>query len=111
MTRMNKVQAAEALGIKEVIVGKAIANSAAENLAAVNGFVWGKSALFCHIKSTPTDGEVPGTAYTFESRSRPQGQIERYREDPRAEIVLVSWFEDRAVVRANSAYLFTTVIS
>lgn len=112
MTQQTPAQAAEALGIKEVIIGSAVANGAAENLATNNADVWARDvAYFVHIQQRPVNGQVPGTAYTFQERGRPQGGIERYREEPRSEIVLASTMDDRALVRANAGYRFTTIVT
>jgi hypothetical protein len=50
-----------------------------------------------------------GCGFTFQHRDMGL-QVERYREEPRTDIVLASALEDRVVTSAASAYLFTTVI-
>lgn len=111
LTQMNEMQVAQAMGIKSVIVANSVENTAKEGQTASRGYVAGKSALFCYIDPNPTALRPQGLGATFQKRGRPQGQIERYREEPRNEIVLASFMEDRVVVNAPAGYLFTTVIS
>jgi hypothetical protein len=110
-TMLNVQQLAIALGVKDVIIASAVENSAKEGQTASKGYIAGKSALFCYIDQNPTALRPQGLGVTFQKRGRPQGQIERYREEPRNEIVLSSFMEDRVVVNAEAGYLFTTVVS
>jgi hypothetical protein len=110
-TMLNQAQLAAALGIRNVIIASAVENTAKEGQTASKGYIAGKSALFCYIDEAPTALRPQGIGATFQKRGRPQGQIERYREEPRNEIVLCSFMEDRVVTNAEAGYLFTTVVS
>ena len=110
VTMATLPQLASALGLKEVIVGGAVANSAKEGQTASNGYIWGKSALIFYREQSPMPMAPRGTGFTFH-RSGYDLKIERYREEPRSEIVLASALEDRVVTAASTGYLFTTVIS
>jgi len=111
ITHLSEQQLAQALDVKEVIVGRAVANSAEEGQTASNAYIWGKSCLFYYKTDNPRPMMPHGIGATFQMRSRPQGQVERYREEPRTEVVLPTWFEDRVVTTASAGYLFTTVVS
>jgi len=111
LTQMDEMQMARALGIKDVVIAGAVENSAKEGQTESKGYIAGKSALFCYVEPNPTALRPQGLGATFQKRGRPQGQIERYREEPRKEIVLASFMEDRVVCNAEAGYLFTTVIS
>jgi hypothetical protein len=110
-TMLNQQQLAAALGIRNVIIASAVENTAKEGQTASKGYVAGKSGLFCYIEQSPTALRPQGLGATFQKRGRPQGQIERYREEPRNEIVLASFMEDRVVTNAEAGYLYTTVVS
>ena len=110
-TFMTREQLAQALGLKEVFVGGAVANSAKQGQTASGAYLWGKSALVFYREASPvTQMRTRGVGFTFSHRKRGL-QVERYRQEPRAEIVCASALEDRAVTNASAGYLFTTVIS
>ena len=110
VTMASLPQVASAMGIREVIVGGAVANSAVEGQTASNGYIWGKSACFFYREESPIPMAPRGTGFTFH-RSGYDLKVERYREEPRAEIVLASALEDRVITAANTAYLFTTAVN
>jgi len=110
-TFLTEQQLAQALGVAEVIVGDAVGNSAEEGQTASNAYIWGKSCLFFYVVPNPRPMAPHGIGATFQMRGRPQGRVERYREEPRLEIVLPTWNEDRVVTTAAAGYLFTTVVS
>jgi len=110
MTTMNRAQLASALNLKEVIVGGAVGNTAKEGQTESNAYIWGKSALIFYREESPVSPMMPrGCGFTFQHKSKGL-QVEKYREEPRTDIVLASALEDRVVTSAASAYLFTTVI-
>ena len=110
-THLNEQQLALALDVGEVIVGRTVANSAAESITASNAYIWGKSALIYYKEENPQPMTPNGIGATFAANFRPQGRVERYREEPRTNIVLPTWFEDRVVTNASAGYLLTTVVS
>lgn len=111
ITMLTEAQIAQALGIKEVIAGGAVANSANEGQSASNAYIWGKDATLCFIEKNPQPMAPRGTGFTFYHRSRGPVQVERYREEPRSEIVLASSLEDRVLTAAASAYLIQTAVN
>lgn len=111
VTMLEDDMIARALGIKAVIRAGAVANSAKEGQTASKGYIAPKSALLCYIEPNPVALRPQGFGVTFQKAGRPQMQIERYREEPRNEIILASAMEDRVATNAQAAYLFTTVIA
>ena len=108
---LDEATVASALGIKEIIVGRAVSNTANEGVAATMNDVWGKFALVYHKVDNPRPLTPHGVGACFSMAGRQAGRVERYREEPRQEIVLVSYLEDRIVTNAKAGYLFSTVVS
>ena len=73
--------------------------------------IWGKMALFYHKVDAPRALTPHGIGACFSMAGRQPGRVERFREEPRAEIMLVSWLEDRVVTSPAAGYLFDTVVS
>ena len=111
-THLDEATVASALGIKEVIVGNAVGNSAVEGLTVSNADIWDEDfALFYVKKDNPRPLAPHGIGATFTMSGRQPGRVERYREEPRKEIVLVSWLEARVVTTAAAGYLFDAVLA
>ena len=108
---LDEATVASALGIKEIIVGRAVANTAKEGAAASMADIWGKFALVYHKVDNPRPLTPHGVGACFSMAGRQAGRVERYREEPRQEIILVSYLEDRIVTNAKAGYLFSTVVS
>lgn len=108
---LDEATVASALGIKEIIVGRAVANTAKEGAASAMADIWGKFALVYHKVDNPRPLTPHGIGACFSMAGRQPGRVERYREEPRQEIVLVSYLEDRIVTNAKAGYLFSTVVS
>jgi len=99
------------LGIKDIIVGRGVSNTANEGATASMSDIWGKFALVYHKVDSPRPLTPHGVGACFSMAGRQAGRVERYREEPRSEIMLVSWLEDRVVTNAKSGYLYSTVVS
>lgn len=111
-THLDESAVASALGIKEVIVGSAVGNDNLEGAASKDMVdLWGSFALFYHKVDAPKALTPHGVGACFTMAGRQPGRVERFREEPRSEIMLVSWLEDRVVTNASSGYLYSTVIS
>ena len=108
---LDEATVASALGIKEIIVGRAVANTAKEGAAASMADIWGKFALVYHKVDNPRPLTPHGVGACFSMAGRQAGRVERYREEHRQEIILVSYLEDRIVTNAKAGYLFSTVVS
>jgi len=111
-THLDEATVASALGIKEVIVGNAVGNTSEEGITAVNADIWDEDmCLFYVKKDNPRPLAPHGVGATFSMSGRQPGRVERYREEPRKEIVLVSWLEARVVTTPGAGYLFTDVLA
>ena len=111
-THLDEATVASALGIKEVIVGNAVGNSAAEGIAVSNADLWDEDFALFYVKvDNPRPLAPHGIGATFTMSGRQPGRVERYREEPRKEIVLVSWLEARVVTTASAGYLFDDVLA
>jgi hypothetical protein len=109
-THLNEATVANALGIKEIIIGNAVGNTGVEGGTPTNADIWGDFALFYHKVDSPRPLTPHGVGACFQMAGHQAGRVERYREEPRSEIVLVSYLEDRVVTNAKSGYLFTSVV-
>jgi len=110
-THLDESTVASALGLKEIVVGSAVGNSAVEGAAKSMANLWGKFALFYHKVDAPRALTPHGIGACFTMSGRQPGRVERFREEPRSEIMLVSWLEDRVVTSPAAGYLFSTVVS
>lgn len=108
---LTTVQVASLLDVKEILVGRGVYNNAAEGAAASRAFIWGKFALLAHIEPNPTPMSSHGIGFTAQKRGRPQGQVETWREEPRSDMLQVSWYESRVVTQAACGYLLSTVVA
>ena len=110
-THLDESTVASALGIKEIIVGNAVGNTAVEGATKSMANLWGKYALFYHKVDAPRALTPHGIGACFSMAGRQPGRVERFREEPRSEIMLVSWLEDRVVTNASAGYLFQDAVS
>ena len=108
---LDTATVAAVLGIKEIIVGSAVGVSTGEGGADTKADIWGKFALFYHKVDNPTALTPHGVGACFSMAGRQAGRVERYREEPRSEVMLVSWLEDRKVTNASAGYLFSGAVS
>lgn len=103
------------LGIKDIIVGGGIANTAAEPLAETRSDIWGgdNQAFLGHIVSNPNPRKPHGYGGTFRWKGiAPGGRVRRYREDnPPGEVVQVNYVEQPSITETACGYLLTTVTS
>lgn len=111
MKMLDEATIASALGIKEVIIANAVGNTSPEGVAADIQDIWGLFALFYHKVDAPRAMSPHGVGANFTLAGRQAGRVERYREEPRAEIALVSWLEDPMITTPQAGYLFETVVS
>ena len=102
---------ARALDVETVFVGKAVANTAVEGLAAANAYIWGNSVLFAHIKKSPAP-MTPGSClqrWRFQGSS--DGAVKRWDPTPYVEQVDMTWNDQFAAPTPALGYLYTTVVS
>jgi len=105
-TFLAENQVAAALNIKNILVGRGVQNTANEGATATNADIWGDYALLYHKVDSPRPLAPHGLGATFALSGRQAGQVERYREEPRTEVVLCSWVEDRVITTTGAGWLF-----
>lgn len=108
---LSEQQVAGLLDVKEMIVGNGVYNNAAEGATAVPADIWGKYALLAYIEPNPTPMAAHGIGFTAQKRGRPQGQVETWREEPRSNMLQVSWYEARVVTQAKCGYLLSSAVA
>lgn len=110
---LSKDLLVSALGIKDIIVGTAIGNTAAEGITESNADIWGgdQQALLAHIVANPRPRRPHGIGGTFRWSGIPAGgRVYRYREDnPPGEVVRVNYVEQPLITESACGYLLTSV--
>jgi len=110
-TALSEEQVAAALGLKKIIVGRSVENTANPGATESKADIWGNFALVAHIEDNPKPFVSHGIGANFSLAGHQAGKVERYREEPRTEVVLVSWAESPIVTTASAGYLFSAVTS
>ncbi len=109
---LSEEQVRTALGVEHYFVGAAVANSAVEGQAETRGFVWGKSALFCHLASSPVPMSPQSCLQRFALRGSEQGAVKRYSLPGDYVEQMDMLYDDQfAAPGPRLGYLYTTVIS
>lgn len=103
---------ADIFGVKRYLIGKAVQNTAAENLPGTMAYVWGKNVVLIYTPDAPALN-MPSGGYMF--RWRPTGFSDfvaetRDDEDIKARIKRVGYFQDEVVTSTECTYLLTTVV-
>jgi len=105
---MTEDLVAAALGVKNLIVGRAAYNTANEGATYSGSDIWGDNALL--QRSTPTPGiSVPNGCYTFmwDEVGNIPWAIQQYREEQtRSNVTRVLTHADVEVTSAQHGYLF-----
>jgi hypothetical protein len=114
-TPATYAQAAAALGVDRILVGKAIYNTAAEGAAASYSQVWGKFVSVCYIdpSSGPgIDGVItPMQQFVWSGVSAPFSTFTYEEESSRSHVVQVYEAVDTKAIAISTAYLYSTVVS
>ena len=114
-TPATLAQAAAALGVDRVVVGKAIYNTAAEGATASYSQVWGKYASICYIDpaSGPgIDGLItPMQMFEWDGVAAPFSTFSYEEESSRSHVVQVYDAVDTKAIAISTAYLYSTVVA
>jgi hypothetical protein len=105
---MNEEMVAQWLGVDNIIVGRAINNTAAEGATDSMSFIWGKNALLMYTTASPSISE-PSAAYIFQ-----KGGVDtkRFREEAEAQdVVEVTHLVDIKVTASDCGYYFPSVVA
>ena len=103
---------AQALGVKNYIVGAASSNTAADLLTESLSFIWGKSALFCKIEESPTPYTPQSCIQRFRFRGSADPEIRRYDLDGGYQEQIDMVYCDQFTVPTPAlGYYFTAVVA
>ena len=110
---LSKDLLVQALGIKDIIVGESISNTAKEGLTESRSDIWGgdNQAFLGHIVGNPNPRKPHGYGGTFRWKGIPPGgRVRRYREEnPPGEVVQVNYVEQPVITETACGYLLTTI--
>ena len=102
---------ARALDVETVFVGKAVANTAVEGLAASNAYIWGKSVLFAHVKKSPAPMTPGSCLQRWRLQGSTDGAMKRWDPTPYVEQVDMTWNDQFAAPTTDLGYLYSAVVS
>jgi len=111
---LTEEQVAGVLGVKSVLVGSAIDNSAKEGATFVGEYMWGKSALLLYTPPSP-GLMVPSGGYTFVwniDGGELAVQVQRIREDNRdRDLLKAKHAFDQIIVAKECGYFFAAAVA
>lgn len=104
---------ADIFGVGRYLVGKAVANTAAEGLPASMSYVWGKNAVLLYVPPAP-GRNVPSAGYSF--RWRPEGFTDlvvetKENDDRKAREKRVGYFQDERITAPQLLYGISTAVN
>ena len=114
--RVTLQAVAALMELDEIIVMKAIENTAKEGATNVHAFIGGKKALLCY--ATPTPGlMIPSAGYTFSwtgfmGATATGHRIKKFRRtELNSDRVELDMAYDQKLVSADLGYFFTTIVA
>lgn len=114
-TPASEQQAAAALGVDRILVGRAVYNAAVEGGTASYTDVWGKFASVCFIDPAADSGVegviTPMQSFVWDGVAAPFSTFTYEEQQSRSHIVQVYAAADSKAISVNSAYLYSTVVS
>ena len=113
-TPATEAQAAAALGLDRIVVGRAIYNSATESNTASHAAVWGKYALLCYVDPI-SGGDVeglitPATTFVCDVAGAPFSTFTYEEERSRAHIIQCYDCYTVESIALVAGYLLSTVV-
>lgn len=104
---------ANIFGVQKYLVGKAVKNTAAENLPVTMSYVWGKNVVLLYTPAAP-GRNVPSGVYAF--RWRPEGFTDmvvetRENDNIKAREKRIGYFQDERITSTVLTYLLSTVVN
>jgi len=102
---------ARALDVENVFVGKAVANTAEENLTASNSYIWGKSALWCKLRQSPAPMTPQSCLQRWRFQGSQDGSVRRWEPTPYVEQVDMLWNDQFSAPTTELGYLYAAVVS
>lgn len=102
---------ARALDVETIWVGKAVANTNVEGVAASNAFIWGKSLLFARLRPSPSPMTPQSCLQRWRFQGSSDGAVRRWEPTPYVEQIDMVWNDQFAAPTTDLGYLYTTVVS
>jgi hypothetical protein len=112
----TEAQAATALGVDRIIVGRAMYVTSAEGITPlVKADIWGKFASVCYIDpaaSSDIEGLItPMSSFVWSGVAAPFSTFTYEEEQSRSHVVQAYDCVDAKAISVDSAYLYSTVVS
>jgi len=103
---------AEYLGLSNYIVGSAVRNTAVEGQTATKAYIWGKFALFCKLRPSPSAMTPQSCLQRFKLSGSTDGRINSYDLPGGYTRQLdMVWDEQFTAPTTELGYLYSTVVS
>lgn len=106
-----------AFGIDNILIGKALKNTAAEGGTAAFSNIWGKNVILMHVAPPDSTGTDPSYGYSFRWANNPLGSpiaTEQWvmdRDHGLYRKVQVSMWQDEKVTSSELAYLIADAVA
>ena len=97
--------------LDQVLVGRAVFNSAQEGAAESMGYIWATHALLAYVEKNPgLRTKSAGVTFGGVRQTGDTALVSKWREEKRkGDMVEVSWMLDEAITNSGAAYLITSV--
>jgi hypothetical protein len=104
---------AQAFGVKQLLVGDSMYNTAKQGQVASMAGIWDKEyAMLCHISESPDLTEIPciGRTFVWTEDSADNFVVESYREEQtRSDVIRVRQHTDEELIAIDCAYLLSNI--
>lgn len=111
----NEQILAQLFGVEQVLVAKAIRNTADEGVTDSHSFILGRSALLCYVAPNP-GVYTPSAGYDFSwtgylGASGNGTRIKRFRnEEIEADLIEIQMAYDQKLISADLGYFFSNIV-
>jgi hypothetical protein len=103
---------AEFLGVENYIVGGAVGNTAVEGQTASKAYIWGKFALFCKLRQSPSAMTPQSCLQRFRLAGSTDGRVNDYMlPGEYVKQIDMVWDEQFTAPTTELGYLYSTVVS
>jgi len=103
---------AQFLGVDRYHVGKAVRNTAVEGQTASKGYIWGKFALFCRLRTSPSAMTPQSCLQRFRLAGSTDGRVNSYDlPGGYTRQIDMVWDEQFTAPTTELGYLYSTVVA
>lgn len=109
---LGMIMRTNGIPVENILIGSAVYDSSDEGATASNGFIWGKSALFCNVDMSQTTVRGSTLVKTFALKEKPV-EFKFYKDKDEDKDGLWGFgklYYEHNIVDNNQGYLFTTVV-